>query len=325
MIFQNIDFHNVEEIEQTQNGYKLWRLPQSVRSCINERAATTVSGYSTGIELRFKIKGATANIYLRTNDAEEAQVAYIYYGSIQGGWRMSSKIIGTTETKITIEAPENIERLKEISEENGLSFNPEVVRIVLPYGECFFIKDEGEIEPPSKAELPSRTYLAYGSSITHGSLALAMPYSYPFRISRKLGCDYINLGFAGTAMLEKEMAEYIVSRNDWDFASVEMGINTVGYMEDDEFEERVKNFVGVLAKEKRPIFATSLFGTARNEKKEKRFREIVKRHASEKLIFTDGIELLSGAGFISQDLVHPSIEGVEQIVNNWYKVMKAHL
>lgn len=57
-----------------------------------------------------------------------------------------------------------------------------------------------------------KTYLAYGSSITHGSLALAAPCSYPFQIARRLGCDYLNLGYAGSAYLEREMAEYIVSR-----------------------------------------------------------------------------------------------------------------
>mgnify|MGYP002555374518 FL=1 len=47
-----------------------------------------------------------------------------------------------------------------------------------------------------------------------------------FRNAQALGVDYLNLGFAGNALMEEEMANYLVSRRDWDFASVEMGINT---------------------------------------------------------------------------------------------------
>lgn len=325
MIFQNIDFHNVEEMELTDKGYKMWRLPKSVRDNINERAANVTSGYSTGVELRFKMKGETADIYLRANEQPEAHVVYIYYGSFQGGWQMSSKVIGTNETRLTIEAPKNIKRLKETTVEDALAFNPEVVRLVLPYGECFFIKAEGDIEPPAKEDLPSKTYLAYGSSITHGSLALAAPYSYPFRIAQKLNCDYINLGLAGTAFLEPEIAQYICSRTDWDFASLEMGINLINYMSEEEFEERVKSFISVMATEERPVFATSLFGTGQKREKEDMFRKIVRKYSENKFIFTDGLDLLSGARYISQDMVHPSLEGVEIIVDRWSEIMRQKL
>lgn len=49
----------------------------------------------------------------------------------------------------------------------------------------------------------------YGSSVTQGGCASRPGNSYQAMISRKLDCDYINLGFSGNARGEAEIAEYI--------------------------------------------------------------------------------------------------------------------
>lgn len=323
MIFKQIDFHNVEELEKSDKGYIMWRLPYKVREQLSEGAKNKVSRFSTGVELRFKIKSDLATVTLRADAMEEAAVAYIYYGSFQGGWQYSSKVILDKDTRITISKPDNLEKLKLITAQHKLGFNPEVVRVILPYGTCYFVDVEGEIEPPAKVDLPSKTYLAYGSSITHGSLALAAPYTYPFRIAQKFQYDYLNIGFAGSAMLEKAMAEYIVSRKDWDFASVEMGINMIGdAFSVKMFEERVTDFVDVLCSDSRPIFATSIFGfNGQQQEKADKYRCIVKKHTNEKIIFTDGLDLLNNPIFISQDDTHPTLEGITEITNRWYDKM----
>lgn len=323
MIFQNIEFHNVEELEKCEKGYRMYRIPSDVRKNLNETARYEVSKFSTGVELRFRLKEDSAAIILSADDNAEVQVAFIYYGSFQGGWQYSSKALNK-ETRITIPKSGNLAVLKEIAKSSGIAFDPEVVRVVLPYGTCYFVGVEGEVEPPLKEQLPKKAYLAYGSSITHGSLALAAPFTYPFRISQILNCDYYNLGFAGTAHLEKAMAEYIISRKDWDFASVEMGINMLGPgFSPEMFEERVKEFTDILASDPRPVFATSIFGfTGRDQEKAAVFREIVRKHAADKLIFTDGLELLDNPAFISEDLVHPTLEGIAQISERWSKIMR---
>ena len=147
--------------------------------------------------------------------------------------------------------------------------------------------------------------MAYGSSITHGSLSLIQPDCYVFRNAQALGVDYLNLGFAGNALMEEEMANYLVSRRDWDFASVEMGINTTERVKEfplEVFEDRIDRFTAVLARDPRPVFATSFFGyldedTDRTDK----MRRIVRRYAAERLIFTDGLQLLDDETLISAD------------------------
>jgi len=51
--------------------------------------------------------------------------------------------------------------------------------------------------------------LYYGSSITQGGCASKPGNSYQSIISHELDCDYINLGFSGSAKGEREIAEYI--------------------------------------------------------------------------------------------------------------------
>lgn len=50
----------------------------------------------------------------------------------------------------------------------------------------------------------------YGSSITQGGCVCRPGLSYASIISRKLDCDYINLGFSGSGKAEDEMVDYLV-------------------------------------------------------------------------------------------------------------------
>lgn len=329
MIFQNIDFHNVAEIVPYEAGWQLWRVPADVRIHANAGLNERTAAYSTGIELRFVMVSDSVTIRLRSVPIAEGQMAYLYFGSIQGGWQQSSYIIRDDVTAITVSRPGNLAQMQGISEAAGLPFSPEVVRLVLPYGNIIFHGIEGEVVPPTADMLPKTTLLSYGSSITHGSLALASPYTYPFRIAQKLGCDYLNCGFAGTAHCDRAIGEWLVSRKDWHFATLEMGINMLG-MSEKEFEERVDAFTGIFADDGRPVFATSIFRfngdhAGENPSKADVFRGIVRKYAEKRMHFIDGLELLEKPEFISQDMVHPSLEGIGQIADRWHTFIRERL
>ena len=85
MIKDGIDFHNVMEMTETEKGWRLSRLPLSVTEQMEE-GAFSVAAYAAGVELRFKIKGDAVSLRLWSEETAEAQTAYIYYGSFQGGW-----------------------------------------------------------------------------------------------------------------------------------------------------------------------------------------------------------------------------------------------
>ncbi len=332
MIFQNIDFHNVEELEQTEKGYIMWRVPKQVRGSLNPDSASVVCRFGSGIELRFRMLTDKVNLVLRTDPIAEAQVAYIFYGSFQGGFMYSSKIIGSEETVITIEKPnqDTIDTLRRVSEEQKLGFDPEVVRVLIPYGLNYFVKAEGEVLPPEDTQVPEQTYLAYGSSITHGSLGLATPFTYAFRVSQEMRCDYLNMGFAGNAQLEPAMVDYLVERKDWDFGSFEWGINMLDEKFSVElFRERVQYFVDKLVQDGRPVVITDIFGfLAQPQEKAEEYRRIVKeiaKGAASNIIYIEGRALLNNASYVSADLIHPTAQGQLQIGERLVEVLEEHI
>lgn len=67
-------------------------------------------------------------------------------------------------------------------------------------------EDASLTEAPAFPELP---VVFYGSSITQGACASRPSLSYPARVCLDLGLDFINLGFAGNALGDLPIAEYI--------------------------------------------------------------------------------------------------------------------
>ena len=325
MIFDQMEFHNVEAMVWEEDGYKMSRLPRDVAKQLDQGIRDNTSFFSTGVEVRFRLTGEEVKLHLRADPDEEAQTALIFYGSIQGGWQYSAKAIGEKETVITVKYPEELGKLEAISKQAKLPFSPRMVRILLPYGTCHYLVKEGDTEPPHKSDAPGECYLAYGSSITHGGMALMTPWTYPFQIACKFGMDYINQGYAGSAFMEKPMAEYIVSRKDWTFASVEMGINMLNNpLNDAAYEQRIKEFIEILAADSRPVFVTDIF-THNGEKQERTelFRDIVRKHAEgTNLIYTPGKQLLCNPEYISADMTHPTREGIAQIAERWSEIMQ---
>lgn len=325
MIFDQMEFHNVEAMVWEEDGYKMSRLPRDVAKQLDQGIRDNTSFFSTGVEVRFRLTGEEVKLHFRATPDEEAQTALIFYGSIQGGWQYSAKAIGEKETVITVKYPEELGKLEAISKQAKLPFSPRMVRILLPYGTCHYLGKEGDTEPPHKSDAPGECYLAYGSSITHGGMALMTPWTYPFQIACKFGMDYINQGYAGSAFMEKPMAEYIVSRKDWTFASVEMGINMLNNpLSDAAYEQRIKEFIEILAADSRPVFVTDIF-THNGEKQERTelFRDIVRKHAEgTNLIYTPGKQLLCNPEYISADMTHPTREGIAQIAERWSEIMQ---
>lgn len=73
----------------------------------------------------------------------------------------------------------------------------------------------------------------YGSSITQGGCVSRPGITYQEIISRKFDCDYINLGFSGSAMGEDIMAEYI--------ADIEQSVFVMDYDYNSPTEETLLN------------------------------------------------------------------------------------
>lgn len=326
MLHDQMEFHGIEAlIPDGQGGLRLQRLPQAICDHLPAKTVDPVSFYCCGAELRFRMIDDEITLILRAEPMAEASMLAIWYGSFQGGWEMSTKMIGCEPTRIVIKKPGNLDKLRTLTSERGLAFQPDVVRVVLPYTQLSYIGVEGRVCPPLPEDLPKRRYLAYGSSITHGSLGLVQGFNYAAHIARGMNADLLNFGFAGCALLEPEMADYIMSRTDWDFATLELGVNMIGRFTVEEFEQRVIAFLGKLQHDPRPIFVTSMFALYGDDKKARRFRAIVREQCTGRFIFTDGLELMPEQWLLSADLVHPQADAHALIAERWMQVIRAHV
>jgi hypothetical protein len=332
MVYKNIEFWNVEEIFEKEDGLQISRIPENLRVKLND-SAKNCAFMPAGCELRFNLKSEKAKIIMKANKeiGWRTGICEIYFGEFFYGWHYINENPGTIE----ISYPQNMEKLKSLSEKKNLNFDPYLVRIILPYLiDLRILEIEGDFELPKEEQKPEIKYLTYGSSITHGATAIRPTGTYVFKTSQLLGVDLINLGFGGGAHLEKEIADYIAERNDWDFATFELGINMVGGFEVEEFRKRVDYFIEkiVSVKGDKKLFFIDIYPfymDFENQEKQKKFREIVKNKVKEinrdNVIHISGFDILKSVKGLTFDLVHPSPFGMEEMAYNLSSIIKKYI
>ena len=325
MIFEEMEFYNVAElIDDGGAGKLLTRIPNDLRLSLNE-AAKGHALFPAGSEIRFNLNGATVKIVLNV-EGEGWGIAEVFQGPFQVNWHY----LDSKPTEIVIVPPANPELLAKAARKSSSSFDPSLTRLILPHLNTIRLVaieiKNGNITPPSPGQTPSRRYLAYGSSITHGSAALRPTGTYAARTAELLGVDLVNLGFGAGAHCESQIADYIAGRKDWNFASLELGINMVGGFEAEEFRKRVEYLISRIAQAHpdKWLFCMDMFAFSddveENVGKSEEFRKIVsavvKKVNSPKVVHLDGRKILTQFSGLTLDLLHPSSSGMEQMAQN---------
>ena len=200
------------------------------------------------------------------------------------------------------------------------------------------IKGRG-IRPPKPSEVPSKCYLAYGTSVTDGFSATAPYMTYVSQTARRLGADAVNLGSAGSAYCEPALADYIAACKDWDIATLCISGNMVGGgFTVEQFRERATYMVNTIAASdtNRPVFCITIWryfpglcvGTEGNHKLSvvesyrEALRQIVRDCPYPNVHLIEGADLLKDFDGYSTDICHPSDFGMIQIGENLAKRIK---
>lgn len=335
MIYKGAETHNIAELIDNPDGSVSWlRIPRNIYEALEmTEQGRAMAKNSTGVELRFVIKGDKAVIRM---SAPGGGRFHVYRGGVQGNWfdHEVDKNIDDKPKDFVIERSANKERLKAISEQSGYQWDSEVIRVIFDRGEGIKLYDiSGDIEPPKKEQCPAKMLLCYGSSITHGSNALDMSHSWASVLAHNLNFDAWNLGMAGSCALEPEFAEYIASegkKGHWDIAILELGINVLGWEEKKIFE-RAENMISRIASEnlnKRVLVISPFYYSAENidndrggDKWRRLLKKITDKLDYKNVTYINGLDILGNMSYMSADEVHPNIYGIMRIADTLTKIL----
>ncbi|WP_435171292.1 GDSL-type esterase/lipase family protein [Paenibacillus glycanilyticus] len=335
-----LELHNfAEQIEH--DGKWVWsRVPNAVRLELNALAQQT-SFCMSGSEVRFRMQSDEVTIRFKlANELQPgAALAEIFHGCFP---EPEPDVFLGINPELRIRKPEKLSLMRAIAEQEDACFNPELVRILLPINANIAEIElvQGAIAAPLPEDKPSLRWLAYGSSITHGASAGLPSSTYAMKTASSLGVDLINLGFPGSALLDDAAAAYIASRTDWDFATLELGINVKWDVAHNKpvpvsvFEDKLERFLPHIANAHKDkwIFCIDMFamqGDFDGDPLVYPYREAVKKRVKQlnlpRLIHLDGLELLSQGTGLASDLIHPSNSGMEKISHKLAEVILAHM
>ena len=159
------------------------------------------------------------------------------------------------------------------------------------------LKNGATLEKAKEYTFP-KPVVYYGSSITHGGCVSRAGISYPAIISQKLDCDFLNLGFSGSAKGEDAMAEYI--------SELDMSVFVYDYDYNSDYQELCQNhekmFKIIRAKKPDlPIICVSKPDYSYNpEENEKRLQCILKTVTNAQANGDKNVYFISGNSFFDE-------------------------
>jgi len=336
MIYQNVEMHNIAEVHEVpgREGVRLQRVPENVRVHLNQGAQNRMLSPACA-EIRFVSEGESAEVTL--SSGATTQVVLLH-----GPFQFREQHFITNE-KVTIKIPRR-PRLDQLTRDfyKDMPFWPCVTRLMMAGEAVFFHGVEGDARPPKAEEIPKLRYLAYGTSITHGGAATSPHLCYAAQTARRLGADLVNLGVGGTAFCEKELADHIGSRQDWDIATLALSVNMMGARFSlEEFYERVSYMVNTVAgsNTNRPVACITIYPHFRDFGEQfvpegdlgtsEEYREALRRAVREcphpKVHLIEGPEILTDLGGFTPDLIHPADNGMINMGENLARKLKAIL
>ncbi len=351
MIHENVELHNTVEIEEAAGGgLHLRRIPKTVCNSLSP-LGRMVAQESCGCELRF------------VTEAESIRVAVSSMPSTLAPWELHNQDVfifkgAFFHSHVRLE-PGKVNHLNLTDIGGGVKnaflglkpevrdtdyFNHNVWRIMFGrYPAVFHELDTYgyPVRPPTPDELPKQRILFYGSSITNGASPTLYHLCYVQQAARRLKADALNQGLSGACHCEKEMADYLAGRNDWDAISLELGINMRGGFTPDAFQARSRYLIEqVIGKHpEKPVFLITIFPNGQSpenareasdaQRNQEAFCRILRDAVAElrhpHLNLVEGADILADYSGITKDLIHPGDYGHTDMGLNLSRSLRAHL
>lgn len=229
--------HGAAELESTDNGIRLHRLPAWVIQQFPNMQLKSMEIQPAGVRLAFYTEASHVSLELlafRTEykgiHRERGRIDTYVDGELQAQHQLDggsflamdpstgqfATVPGQSQT-IDIDLPQRKEKL---------------VEIWLPHNESVWLRDlraDAQLYPvaPVPATRPIR-WLHHGSSISQGSNATAPSEIWPAIVARNARVDLRNLGFGGGALLDPFMAR-VIRDAPADLITLKLGINIANH------------------------------------------------------------------------------------------------
>lgn len=219
------------ELEQTERGVRLHRLPRPYREREADAQLALVERQPSGIHVRVRTEATTVTLRLHATrvsyrglDRARGIVDVLVDGSL--ALRRPLQHGDALELDLSTGAATPRNGDVDVVTVTDLPHVDKIVEIWLPHNEQIDLISLHSDAPLAAVEDPRPVWVHHGSSISHGSNAAAPTEIWPVVAARAAGVQLRNLGFGGSAMVDPFLAR-VIRDQDADVISVKLGINVV--------------------------------------------------------------------------------------------------
>ncbi|MBQ1024007.1 GDSL-type esterase/lipase family protein [Micromonospora sp. C95] len=219
------------ETEVTPRGIRPHRLPAWVREQFPDGQLLAMESQPSGVRLVFQTAASTLDLV-----THPTRIAYL--GADRPRGRVDVYVDGVLALRDPLSGGDRVEvdlasgqsvfhpGPAHTTSVSGLPAGRHRIEVWLPHNESVELVDlraDAPIEPDD-ATLP--LWVHHGSSISHGSNALAPSETWPAVAARRAGVELRNLGLGGSAFVDPFLAR-VIRDAPADYISVKLGINVV--------------------------------------------------------------------------------------------------
>ncbi|OYN78986.1 lipase [Mycolicibacterium sphagni] len=247
-------FRGLAELEQTESGWLPHRLPRAARAQCPDPQLAAVEAQPSGVRLAFRTRSTVVEVdLLRTRtvlegvpERPDGTVDLLIDGGLarQAATSGGHTLLVDPATGLTTVEHGSAATVRFA----GLAAQEKDVEIWLPHyerTEVVALRTDAPIAPSPTGR--RRVWLHHGSSISQGSNAASPSTTWPAVAAKLGGVEVINLGLAGSAMLDPFTAR-AMRDTPADVVSVKIGINLVNadLMRLRAFEPAVHGFLDTI-------------------------------------------------------------------------------
>ncbi|MCZ7420028.1 GDSL-type esterase/lipase family protein [Verrucosispora sp. WMMA2121] len=221
----------VAETEVTPRGIRPHRLPAWVRQQFPDGQLLAMESQPSGVRLVFRTAASTLDLVTHPTritylGAERPRGRIDVY--VDGVLALRDPLGGGDRVEVDLTSGQSVFHpgTAHTTSVSGLPAGRHRIEVWLPHNESVELVDlraDAPIEPDD-ATLP--LWVHHGSSISHGSNAVASSETWPAVAARRAGVELRNLGLGGSAFVDPFLAR-VIRDAPADYISVKLGINVV--------------------------------------------------------------------------------------------------